>query len=305
LIVFGIFWSGFPAGDTLIFNWLLYGLGIPLLGFVVTAWQLAETPEQRLRQALQIGAAILGFALLALEIEHFFDHLGVASADFLTHGVQAAAWLLAAHALLKIGDWRRSPVLHRAALVMAAIAGIWLLVFPLFLEHPLFGLIQVGETPFFNRIALIYGLPTLLLLALARTLMQRPELGRWGTLAYRVAGAFGLFLGFVCVSLWVRQLAHGGHISMFGRAVLDGELYGYSAAWTLYGVALLGLGVKFGSQALRYASAVVVLLTVLKVGLVDASDLTGLYRVASFLGLGVALIGIGYLYQRILFRKPA
>ncbi|MBL8710045.1 MAG: DUF2339 domain-containing protein, partial [Rhodospirillaceae bacterium] len=63
-------------------------------------------------------------------------------------------------------------------------------------------------------------------------------------------------------------------------------------------------GVKFGSQALRYASAVVVLLTVLKVGLVDASDLTGLYRVASFLGLGVALIGIGYLYQRILFRKP-
>ncbi|MBL8710343.1 MAG: DUF2339 domain-containing protein, partial [Rhodospirillaceae bacterium] len=63
LIVFGIFWSGFPAGDTLIFNWLLYGLGIPLLGFVVTAWQLAAMPEQRLRQALQIGAAILGFAL--------------------------------------------------------------------------------------------------------------------------------------------------------------------------------------------------------------------------------------------------
>ncbi len=40
-------------------------------------------------------------------------------------------------------------------------------------------------------------------------------------------------------------------------------------------------------------------------GLVDASDLTGLYRVASFLGLGIALIGIGYLYQRILFRVRA
>jgi uncharacterized membrane protein len=67
-------------------------------------------------------------------------------------------------------------------------------------------------------------------------------------------------------------------------------------------VVLLALGVKMHSQALRYASAAVVLLTILKVGLVDASDLTGLYRVASFLGLGIALIGIGYLYQRILFR---
>ena len=70
-------------------------------------------------------------------------------------------------------------------------------------------------------------------------------------------------------------------------------------------MALLGLGVKMRSQPLRYTSAVVVLLTVLRVGLIDASDLTGLYRVASFLGLGVALIGIGYLYQRILFRTQA
>jgi uncharacterized membrane protein len=54
---------------------------------------------------------------------------------------------------------------------------------------------------------------------------------------------------------------------------------------------------------LRYASAAAVLLTVLKVFLIDASDLTGLYRVASFLGLGLSLIGIGYLYQRLLFRR--
>jgi uncharacterized membrane protein len=46
-----------------------------------------------------------------------------------------------------------------------------------------------------------------------------------------------------------------------------------------------------------------VLITVSKVFLVDASDLTGLYRVASFLGLGLSLIGIGYLYQRLLFRR--
>jgi uncharacterized membrane protein len=308
LILGGIWFSGFPAGDTLIFNWLLYGMGIPLVSFIVTAYLLTETAEQKLRRTLQVMAAALGFGLLGLEIDHFYAHLDVPDADFIAHGVQAIAWLIVAHLLLPIGDRRKSPVLYDAALVVAGIAGLWLLVFPLFFEHPLFNYIYVGPMPILNRISLIYGVPSLLLLAFAGTLMRRIDLGQKGRIGYRVAGVYGLFLGFVCVSLIVRQLAHGEIIavSLFGGSnITDPELYGYSAAWTLYGVALLGLGVKMRSQALRYASAAVVLLTVLKVGLVDASDLTGLYRVASFLGLGVALIGIGYLYQRILFKVKA
>jgi uncharacterized membrane protein len=37
------------------------------------------------------------------------------------------------------------------------------------------------------------------------------------------------------------------------------------------------------------------------------ADLTGLYRVASFLGLGLSLVGIGLVYQRFVFpaaQKP-
>lgn len=305
LILGGIWLSDFPAGDTLIFNWLLYGLGLPMLSFIVTAYLLERTPDQKLRRVLQVLAAALGFGLIGLEVDHFFAHINVPDPEFLAHGVQGIAWLLVALALFPIGDRRRAPILYDAALVVAGIAGLWLLVFPLFFEHPLFNYLYVGETAFFNRISAIYGLPTLLSLGLAAVLMRRPELGQKGSIGYRVAGVYGLALGFITVSLLVRQLAHGEYIAMSligGPATTDGELYGYSAAWTLYGVALLGLGVKMRSQPLRYASAVVVLLTVLKVGLVDASDLTGLYRVASFLGLGVALIGIGYLYQRILFR---
>ena len=47
----------------------------------------------------------------------------------------------------------------------------------------------------------------------------------------------------------------------------------------------------------------VLMAAVAKVFLYDMSDLTGLYRVASFLGLGVALIGIARIYQR--FAPPA
>jgi uncharacterized membrane protein len=35
--------------------------------------------------------------------------------------------------------------------------------------------------------------------------------------------------------------------------------------------------------------------------LVDMSDLTGVYRALSFIGLGLVLVGIGLLYQRLLF----
>jgi uncharacterized membrane protein len=35
------------------------------------------------------------------------------------------------------------------------------------------------------------------------------------------------------------------------------------------------------------------------------STLTGVYRALSFMGLGVVLVAIGWLYQRILFRKQA
>jgi uncharacterized membrane protein len=42
---------------------------------------------------------------------------------------------------------------------------------------------------------------------------------------------------------------------------------------------------------------------VLKVFLVDMSNLTGIYQALSFIGLGIVLLGIGWFYQRLLFRR--
>ena len=73
----------------------------------------------------------------------------------------------------------------------------------------------------------------------------------------------------------------------------------------MYAGVLLALGIYRGQTALRYASLVVMLVTVVKVFAFDMADLTGLYRVASFLGLGFSLVGIGYFYQRFVFRGAA
>lgn len=83
----------------------------------------------------------------------------------------------------------------------------------------------------------------------------------------------------------------------------DAEQYTYSAVWLLAGVALLAAGIWLRSLPLRVASAVVVGLTVLKVFFIDMSDLTGIYRALSFLGLGAVLVGIGWFYQRLLFPR--
>ena len=101
----------------------------------------------------------------------------------------------------------------------------------------------------------------------------------------------------------VRTLYHGPVLTE--GATSDAEQYTYSAVWLLYGVVLLAACIWFRSLPLRAASAAVVVLTVLKVFLIDMSDLTGIYRAFSFLGLGVVLIGIGWFYQRLLFPRAA
>ena len=49
-------------------------------------------------------------------------------------------------------------------------------------------------------------------------------------------------------------------------------------------------------------SPLIRLAAVVKVFAFDMADLTGLLRVASFLGLGIALLALGFLYRRYVFR---
>jgi len=78
------------------------------------------------------------------------------------------------------------------------------------------------------------------------------------------------------------------------------ETYTYSALWLALGVILLIVGVRLRSQVLRIASAALIAIAVLKVFLFDMSELEGVLRALSFIGLGAVLIGIGLFYQRLL-----
>ena len=118
----------------------------------------------------------------------------------------------------------------------------------------------------------------------------------------RAAGVLGFVLIFAYLSLETTR-AFEGPVFNWSRHS-DGELYAYSIVWLVYALALLVLGIVFARSFLRYASLAVLVVTVGKVFLVDMAGLTGLYRVGSFLGLGLSLIGIGYIYQRFVFPRP-
>ncbi|MEA3024818.1 MAG: hypothetical protein QOF91_103 [Alphaproteobacteria bacterium] len=54
-------------------------------------------------------------------------------------------------------------------------------------------------------------------------------------------------------------------------------------------------------QPARLASAAVVLLTIAKVSLHGLAGVQRIFRALSFIALGLVLMGIGWLYQRLLF----
>ena len=102
----------------------------------------------------------------------------------------------------------------------------------------------------------------------------------------------------VAVLATIRQLVQGNLVS--GAQVATGENYLYSAGLLALALVWLVLGMMRGVKLLRIAGLSLLTAVTLKVFLVDAAALTGLLRILSFLGLGIALIGIGWAYGRVM-----
>ena len=111
----------------------------------------------------------------------------------------------------------------------------------------------------------------------------------------------GLLLTFVLVSLEVRQFFHGEFLNT--GALSHVEMASYSMAWATLGGLFLVAGIFRQSAVLRWASLILMLVTVIKVFIIDMADLKDLLRVLSFAGLGVSLMALAFVYQHFVFRK--
>lgn len=299
-------------GDGLIFNALLPQYGLPVVALLAVAWLTRRAAVEC--AAVNRGvAAGLFFLLISLLIRHGFHpvSLGVdTSSAYLDEWIDsfddvglweaatyAAAWLVFAVALLGHGRFWGDRVIFGTGGLVALLGTVVAVVGAGVLLNPLVNLEPVGVMPVFNGLLYCYGVPVALGVALIY-LLRRSELQ---PLAYLI-GITSLLLLFGLISLEVRQFFHGSILSEGN--VSHAEWYAYSLAWILFAGLLLVLGIVLGSTTLRYASLVVMLLSVGKVFIFDTAHLRDLYRVVSFLGLGVALLVLGYLYQRFVFKRP-
>lgn len=71
-----------------------------------------------------------------------------------------------------------------------------------------------------------------------------------------------------------------------------------SGGWLVYSIVLLCIGIAGKKQYLRLVSIVLMGITILKIFIHDLSYLETTYRFISFMGLGLILLGVSYLYQR-------
>ncbi|KJC58591.1 membrane protein [Bradyrhizobium sp. LTSPM299] len=291
--------AGDAVGTTPIFNWLLWGYGVPALSFWAGSQFLRRNGDDVPLRMVESAAILFTVLLAFMEIRHAVNGGDVYhdTAGLTEVALQVCVTLAMAIGLERL-QLRSGSIVHNiGAILLTGFAGLGCVFGLLGLENPMLWPENVGGS-FINLLLLGYALPAVLALLLSYAVAGHRPAGYANTIA---AGA--LILALAYVSFEIRRLYHGPVLT--SGATTDAEQYTYSIAWLMFGVALLGIGILVNSQRARLASAAVIGLTIAKAFLIDMSTLTGVYRALSFMCLGIVLVAIGWLYQRILFRRQA
>lgn len=287
-------------GTTPVFNALLPGYGLPALLAIASAWLLRDWPNARARNFLQAIASLMGLLAVAILVRHAMNG-GVLNDATPTLGEQSIYTLLTigmSGILMTLDMKSPSPVFRYGSMVAGVIAMVNVLVAHFFGLNPYFTGEDTGPWPLINLLLIGYLLPGIAYAGLAFYARgKRPHI------YVTLLALSGAALGFAWATLSVRRFWQGTNIADW-KGFLQGETYSYSVVWLAIGVLLLILGSRFDAKSLRLASAALVLLAVAKAFLIDMSNLEGVLRALSFIGLGVVLIGIGLFYQKILTSRP-
>ena len=292
----------YDLGNAIGSQWVIYGYGLPAVSFFVAArlFGKADRPDL-LTGVLQAGALAFATLLVTFELRILMaGSIESPDASFAEVVTQALAWGVIGLVLYGRSEFDSNWVVRGGAIILTSFFTLNVLALQLFDVNPLLTGEPVGSIPVLNLILLAYGGAAILGFLFARQAQRRrhPRMAQG-------SAAFCLIMVFVTLSLQVRHLFHGTDLT-FGPTG-SGEWYTYSAVWLAYAGALLWIGIDRQAVALRHASLALVMLTVGKVFLFDMSELTGIWRPLSFLGLGLTLIAVAYAYRRFVFplQKPA
>jgi len=216
-----------------------------------------------------------------------------------THGRwMTIGWLVEGAVLLWVSQRARSLLLRAFALI-ATILGLGSLL----IVNP-----PAATRPIFNERFGTYCVAIAVCAFIAWTARRSRDedepnpLMHWPNLAAVAVLAVNLLI-LIAVSLeihsyrWYQRMHEYGTYTGMRDYWMDAQ-FSYSAFFMLFGAVLLTIGFVKRSAFLRWQALILLAVTVAKVFLVDVSQLSKGLRILSFIGLGVLLLCVSYVYQR-------
>jgi uncharacterized membrane protein len=214
-------------------------------------------------------------------------------------------WLVEGAALLWVAGRQQSRLLRVLAFLCLALGLIALIA-----VNP-----PASTTPFFNQRFATYCIGIAVFafvawLASKAAIDETPESALpdsalpWTTLAasavITVNALILLGIGWEIHSYWWSLRWHGNWSLLHNYRMY--AQFTYSALFMLFGAILLAAGFSRRSAFLRWQALLLLAVSIGKVFLVDVSQLSQGYRILSFLGLGVLLLAVSFVYQRDLLK---
>ncbi len=250
----------------------------------------------------RLAAVWAGFELVTVEVIDSMSKYaqGLPELWATTAIAAAVSWMLFSLPCVWHGVRKTRSDLLYSGLIMAALA-TFVHVLVGFTTGPI-----AGYLPLLNLRAAAFAIVALGLLAHHQWLAQAGESAPW------YAGMRG-FIPAV-VALLVFELVTADIWDFFQQRlnlILTGQGYGpaaeslnsqrqsaLSAGWVIYSIILMGVGIWRRVRAVRLVALGLFYLSIAKVFLYDVSSLEPLYRIVSFLVLGVILLATSYLCTR-------
>ena len=225
----------------------------------------------------------LGDALNALG----FAAIAYLTAQALSGPMLAAAWALEALAVLGVSVSTHSQQARYAGAAFMTLS----LGHALILEAPPAALVTGAP----NLLAAAKALGAIALALLARSRVDR-EARRW-----LIAGGVAtlLYLASIAIVTAFQPAAGSADIALRDLSIRQEGQVLLSGFWSLVGVAGLIVGLRTNNSVIRNGALGLLLATIAKVFLYDLSTLTSIYRVISFIALGLLLLAGAFAYQRL------
>ena len=280
--------DAFEGGDL---EWMI-GV-VPVIQGLVTGLllraliKLEPAGERDMTRLALVAAAALGFVTVAIPLQ--LDH------QWITIG-----WALEGAALA----WLYQRVPHRGLLI--ACASLFIAVFVRLTVNPEVWTYEPrGALRIFNWYLYTYFVAAVSMFVAAwfvsgtndRIASALPRLSH-------VLPAGAVILLFFLLNIEIADYYATGPEIAFRFGVTLSQDLTYTIGWLTFGMLLLIAGIYLGNRPARVTAVTLIAVTTLKCFLYDLKSLEGLYRVASFVGLAIALAVVSLILQKYVLAKP-